>query len=100
MADSPTAGLSAASAAAFEKLRLRFAAGLQQRWADISEASNAEQQITALHQLAGAAGSYGWEPLGAAARRAELALQQAQPEALATALQELRALIEAAMTET
>lgn len=55
----------------FERLRSRFMAGLPQRWAEIVAAPPGRLRVAALHRLAGAAGSYGLQALGEAARAAE-----------------------------
>ena len=95
--DPQTLGLSPAAAANFAQLRQRFVAGLAQRWLEIAAArTDSAQQHIALHRLAGAAGSYGLHALGAAARRAELSLEQGQDRELKQALAELEALISSA----
>jgi HPt (histidine-containing phosphotransfer) domain-containing protein len=89
--------------AGFAKLRAHFLAGLPQRWAEIENAATPELRRAALHKLCGAAGSYGYTELGAAARRAEAACAAGAPgakyEALDTALVQLRgALLQAGVT--
>jgi HPt (histidine-containing phosphotransfer) domain-containing protein len=99
---SPSAhGLSPSGAAAFELLRERFVAGLPQRWQEIAASiGDPSAQLTALHRLAGAAGSYGLIELGQAARRAELSLEQGLATDLPEALAELQQLIVAASVTT
>lgn len=72
--DMPADGQAAAVQAAFLKLRARFLAGLPRRLEEVASASTGESRELALHRLAGAAGSYGYTALGAAARVAEQAL--------------------------
>lgn len=72
----PFEGQPAAVQAAFLKLRDDFVAGLPQRWADIKGARSDAVRHQALHRLAGAAGSYGFNALGQAARAAAQALTQ------------------------
>lgn len=55
-----------------DALRQRFVGGLGQRWLAISQAAAPGDCSQALHRLAGAAGSYGFDAMGQAARRAEL----------------------------
>ena len=69
--DSPAAGMPPAVQAAFQRLRGQFLAGLPARWQEIESALPGAAQRDALHRLAGAAGSYGFEALGQAARQAE-----------------------------
>lgn len=90
--DSPAAGQPAAVQAAFLKLRDGFLAGLPQRWAAIEAAPSDAARQQALHRLAGAAGSYGCNALGEAARVAEQALAQTPGQgraAFSAALQQL-----------
>jgi HPt (histidine-containing phosphotransfer) domain-containing protein len=54
-----------------EALRQRFVSGLGARWQAIAGTPSPQESLQALHRLAGAAGSYGFEALGDAARRAE-----------------------------
>nr|WP_276595276.1 Hpt domain-containing protein [Roseateles albus] len=99
--ESPTQGLSPAATAAFDLLRERFVAGLPQRWAEITASiGDPSAQLTALHRLAGAAGSYGLAELGQVARRAELSLEQGLAADLSEALAELAQLIAAASVTT
>lgn len=84
--------------AAYEALRQRFAAGLPGRWAEIAGTEGAAR-VAALHRLAGAAGAYGFESVGAAAREAEQAAEVGDARAAATALAGLaRALADAGVT--
>ena len=76
--------------AAFERLRGQFLAGLPARWQAIESAAPGAPRRDALHRLAGAAGSYGFEALGQAARQAERRRQAGDP-ALAAALAALQA---------
>jgi HPt (histidine-containing phosphotransfer) domain-containing protein len=95
-AEPPDEAMPAATQAAFDRLRARFMAGLPARWSEIDAAASARALHDALHRLAGAAGSYGCAPVGAAARRAEsLALEGDRPDLIA-ALEELRLRIDAA----
>lgn len=71
MGRSPADDASAARAAGFEALRRRFVGGLHQRWREIEGAADPAARASALHRLAGAAGSFGYEELGRAARAAE-----------------------------
>lgn len=96
------AGLDAAQRAAFEQLRARFVAGLPERWRRISTPDAPGQRAQALHQLAGAAGSYGFPAIGELACRAErqaVAVEAggADPRALAAALVELEAALAAVL---
>lgn len=61
--------------AGFEALQQRFCAGLPARWAQIVQAEDAALRLRALHQLAGAAGSYGFARLSHLAREAEQSLR-------------------------
>ena len=90
MAESPVLRFPAAAEAAFEALRLRFVAGLPARWDEIEHAASASARQAALHRLAGAAGSFGLAPLGAAARRAERLLAAGDAAGLAAALDALK----------
>jgi HPt (histidine-containing phosphotransfer) domain-containing protein len=54
-----------------DALRKRFVAGLAARWRAITQADSPHDCVQALHRMAGAAGSYGFEAMGKAARRAE-----------------------------
>jgi len=60
--------------AGFEALQQRFCAGLPQRWHDIAQPHDPALRHRALHQLAGAAGSYGFARLSHLAREAEQSL--------------------------
>jgi HPt (histidine-containing phosphotransfer) domain-containing protein len=76
--------------AAFAHLCERFVAGLPQRWAEIVGAPDAATRAAALHRLAGAAGAYGFEAIGAEARQAEQALHAGDDAACRDALARLR----------
>lgn len=76
--------------AGFARLQAQFLAGLPQRWSDIVQAPSGPLREAALHRLAGAAGSYGLDALGEAARQAQ---HSRAPEA---ALAEVLAQIQAA----
>lgn len=96
------AGLAAAQRAAFEQLRARFVAGLPERWQRISKPDAPGQRAQALHQLAGAAGSYGFPAIGELARQAErqaVAVEagSADPRALVATLAELEAALAAVL---
>ena len=71
VAPAPGEALSPAARAAWEALRVRFRAGLPERWREIAQAPDSVSCAAALHRLAGAAGGYGFEALGQAARAAE-----------------------------
>ena len=81
--DSPAAGMPPAVQAAFQRLRGQFLAGLPARWQAIESAAPGAAQRDALHRLAGAAGSYGFEALGQAARQAERQCEAGGPVAAA-----------------
>jgi HPt (histidine-containing phosphotransfer) domain-containing protein len=61
--------------AGFAALQQRFCAGLSARWAQIVQAEDPALRLHALHQLAGAAGSYGFARLSHLAREAEQSLR-------------------------
>ncbi len=84
----------------FMKLQSQFRRGLPARFAQIEAASTTDARVEALHRLSGAAGSYGYEELGAVARRA-MALSEAggRPEALTDCLQTLNSCISATLQE-
>lgn len=71
MTSSPTDGLSAAQREGFLLLQKRFVAGLPARWTEINSASNNPALRSALHRLAGSAGSYGFAGLEQLARKAD-----------------------------
>jgi HPt (histidine-containing phosphotransfer) domain-containing protein len=78
-------------------LRAKFIERLPIRWSEISLAASAADCGAALHRLAGAAGSHGFDELGQAARRAELSakgMEGGWPNA--AALEDLRLALEAA----
>jgi HPt (histidine-containing phosphotransfer) domain-containing protein len=72
-ATDPSAGQGPAVQAAFARLRGQFLAGLPARWAEIVSAAPGAARAAALHRLTGAAGGYGFQALGDAAREAEAA---------------------------
>lgn len=71
MADGRTEDLTDAALVQFRILQRNFVGGLPGRWLAIAEGSSAAARLMALHQLAGSAGSYGFDRLGALAREAE-----------------------------
>jgi HPt (histidine-containing phosphotransfer) domain-containing protein len=81
------------AAAALARLRERFVAGLPARWAEIRDAADPAGRSAALHRLAGAAGAYGFDALGAAARAAERALGAGDAAGAERALAQLRRLL-------
>lgn len=80
----------------FEQLREGFRQRLPERWREVAQAEGAEQLGATLHRLAGAAGSYGFEGVYAAARVAQDALCGRGPS-LSEALGGLRAAIDEAV---
>jgi HPt (histidine-containing phosphotransfer) domain-containing protein len=93
VAPSPADGLPPAARAAYEALRAKFRDGLPARWRDIEQAQDAGTRAAALHRLAGAAGGYGFEALGQAARAAERLAAGEPGPALEPALAELHRLL-------
>ena len=89
MAASPTDGLSLEARAQFLVLQRRFVSGLPSRWLEIRDASDGRSLQLALHRLAGAAGSYGFEQIGLCAREAEALAMQGAAVALTRALRAL-----------
>lgn len=89
-------GLDPAMAERFEALRLAFLRGVPQRLQDAVAAGDDAARHQALHRLAGAAGSFGCEGLGQAAREALAALDAGDPAMLDAALGRLRAAAAAA----
>jgi len=89
-------GLPPAAVAQFRVLQQRFVAGLPARWQEIDGADTQAMLISALHRLAGSAGSYGFKSLGQLTRHAEhLAHSNTSPEltqALAALDQEIQRL--------
>jgi HPt (histidine-containing phosphotransfer) domain-containing protein len=84
--------------AQFDVLCMRFRAGLAQRAVEIElaaadpSAASRREMVNLLHRLAGAAPPYGFDAIGALARRAEQLAQAGDDgAALAAALAELRA---------
>lgn len=86
MSDPLTEDLSAVERKQFEILRLRFVAGLSARWLEIRDAREPKSLRSAVHRLAGIAGSYGFERLGQHARDAEALMVSGAAEGLAQAL--------------
>ena len=81
-----TKGLPPSAVAQFRILQQRFVEGLPARWQKINHADTSLALQSALHQLAGSAGSYGFECLGQLARHAESLAQSALANDLALAL--------------
>lgn len=79
--------------AKFDAIRLRFVEGLPTRLAAIEDATHASERQALLHQLAGAAGGYGYDALGLIARDAMAAIDQADQAALDQHLSTLAATI-------
>ena len=71
MTSSPTDGLSSAQHEEFLLLQKRYVDGLPARWAEIDSAPNNPALRSALHRLAGSAGSYGFAGLEQLARKAD-----------------------------
>ena len=90
MASSPVEGLPDVVLAQFAVLRQRFVAGLPQRWQEIAGAADAAALESALHRLAGSAGSYGCARLGECVRAAQLLTAGPDGAALEQALGRLR----------
>jgi HPt (histidine-containing phosphotransfer) domain-containing protein len=89
----PAEGLPPGPSAGYEALRARFRAGLPERWREIERAPDPAARAAALHRLAGAAGLYGYDALGEAARAAERVAAEAAGPALDRALAELERLL-------
>jgi HPt (histidine-containing phosphotransfer) domain-containing protein len=100
VAPSPADGLPPAARAGFEALRQRFLAGLPERWREIEAAPDDRARIAALHRLAGAAGSYGFDELGRTARAAEHLAAGGNGPALAQALANLQRLLRDATADS
>ena len=66
-----TEGLPPSAVAQFRILQQRFVAGLPARWQEIDRANTDLALQSALHRLAGSAGSYGFDSMVQLARRAE-----------------------------
>lgn len=82
-------GLPPAAVAQFRILQQRFVAGLPARWQEIDHAVSTTALQSALHRLAGSAGSYGFDGLAQLARRAEWVAQSGVPSDLPLALADL-----------
>jgi HPt (histidine-containing phosphotransfer) domain-containing protein len=93
-----TGGLPAASLAKFKVLQQHFVTGLALRWRAVADAATPQELQTQLHQLSGAAGSYGFERLSQCARAAELLSTGHAGAALAQALALVEAEINLAQT--
>ena len=93
MVRAPADGVPPAVRAGFEALRRKFVTGLPARWQEIEQAPDPAARAAALHRLAGAAGSYGYEELGQAARAAEHLAAGAASPTLARALAEVERLL-------
>lgn len=83
------------TAQAFFRMQLRFVDGLPARGAAIHAAPDNAQREALLHRLKGAAGSFGFVALSAAAHRAEEAASRADAAALGAALHDISTEIEA-----
>lgn len=70
-------------------LQRRYVAGLALRWEEIASAGDGKTLQTALHRLAGSAGSFGFERLGRCAKVAELRVAEGDERALTRALEDL-----------
>jgi HPt (histidine-containing phosphotransfer) domain-containing protein len=92
----PGDGLPPQARAVYEALRGKFREGLPERWREIAQAPEPAARTSALHRLAGAAGGYGFEALGQAARAAEQLSAGEPGPALAQALAEVRRLLDEA----
>jgi HPt (histidine-containing phosphotransfer) domain-containing protein len=93
VARAPADSLPPASRAGYAALRRKFLAGLPARWQEIEQALDPGARAAALHRLAGAAGSYGYDELGQAARVAERLSSGPAGPALTRALQEVDRLL-------
>lgn len=89
----PSEGLPQAQRLRFAELRAGFVAGLPARWVQIEAAMDRAALVRGLHSLAGAAGSYGFDDLGALASAAEDAATEGDESILRAALEALRARI-------
>lgn len=73
----------------FELLRQQFRDGLAQRLELLEKNTELPELEKLLHQLAGAAGGYGYESLGQLARKAEQACRSDDKNAISDLKQEL-----------
>ena len=96
MAASPADDLPPQTRAAFAALREKFRVGLPARWNEIEQAGDPAALCAALHRLAGAAGSYGFDDIGRAARTAEQLASEDRCAALDSAIEALRIALQAA----
>lgn len=98
MARDPADNLVPSTRERYEALRRQFLAGLPIRWREIERAADPTVRTAALHRLAGAAGTYGFDELGHAARAAEYLADADSGQTLAGALAEVERLIRRALT--
>lgn len=89
----PANALPPEARAAFEALRARFRSGLAGRWREIEGAATEQERVAALHRLAGAAGAYGFDEIGQAAKRAETLVAAGPSPGRDAALAALRGLV-------
>lgn len=99
MASSLTDGLTLAQRDQFRVLRQRFVVGLPARWLELQNAPSWQARQSALHRLAGSAGSYGFERLQQASRAAELLPTDTDSDTLARALSAVAAAMAGAREE-
>jgi HPt (histidine-containing phosphotransfer) domain-containing protein len=78
-------------------MREKFVGGLSTRMSEIRSTEGSQGRF-ALHRLVGAAGMFGYEALGAAAKRAEVAMRQDEPSELASSLDALETIVKALST--
>lgn len=91
----PRDPMDAGLAAQFDLVRKQFLTSLARRAREIDEAPDQRALQAALHQLAGAAGSFGHPELSEMARRAMRAIDTGDTHALEVALERLRAAMRA-----
>ncbi len=84
---------------AFFRVQARFVDGLPDRWAAIQAAQDDPQRQALLHRLRGAAGSFGFVALSAAAHRGEEAASRADAVALGSALHAISTEIDGLMRD-
>lgn len=73
------------------QIRRQFLAGFARRQQEMEQAAGPDDLYAALHRLAGAAGSFGYEALGALAREAMHAVQARDAERSEQCMGRLRA---------
>ena len=95
----PVDPLPAGTEQAFFRVQARFVDGLPDRWAAIQTAPDDPQRQALLRRLKGAAGSFGFVALSAAAHRAEEAASQADAVALGSALHAISTEIDGLMRD-